>query len=136
MRNRRFILLAILSAVLALIFLLREPLRLTLREWTGFEPDRVGRYWDRRVELDLVALDRKRERAIIGEIKWSVRPVGEDVARDLEERAEGAEALGSFKKRYLLISRSGFTPGLARAASDRLLLVDLRALDLRRPTLG
>ncbi|MBI2845493.1 MAG: hypothetical protein HYX86_02995 [Chloroflexi bacterium] len=37
MRNRRFILLATLLAILALFFSLREPLRLTLREWTGEE---------------------------------------------------------------------------------------------------
>ena len=97
-----------------------------LREWLGFSPSFVGRYWDPAMEIDLVALDAERRTAGLCEVKWSTRPVGVDVARTLRAKAAAVPELSGCRCRFVLFSRSGFTSELARTAPEDLRLVDLR----------
>ena len=113
------------------VTILEQPF---VRDWLGFEAAVVGKYWDRSVELDLVGLDAKRERAVIGEVKWSRRPVGTNVAESLRTRSQAVSALHPMEKRYVLFSRSGFTDALNRSCPDDVLLVDFSTLELAAPT--
>ena len=86
----------------------------------------VGRWWTRHAEIDVVALGEKG--ALLGECKWSTRPVGPDVLSALRARSElfrGATDMGPDEPLWLaLFSRSGFTPDLAaEAETERVLLV-------------
>ena len=41
---------------------------------SGYE--RIGRYWDKDVEIDILATDDKGKNALLGEVKWTRNPVG------------------------------------------------------------
>jgi hypothetical protein len=83
-----------------------------------FRFDRVGRWWDRNEEIDLVALDEKENRILFGEAKWSVKPVGVNILEDLRRKSRLVDwRRASRKERFCLFSRSGFTEELLRVAS-------------------
>jgi hypothetical protein len=90
--------------------------------------DRLGRHWDREMEVDLVAM-REGSPVLVGECKWSRKPVGEDILAQLRQKA--ARLCGSGPTPLLaLFSRSGFTPAVWRQEREsELLLVDVRRLD-------
>lgn len=82
----------------------------------------VGRWWDREREVDLVGLGP--DALLVGECKWTSRPVGTSVLREL--RATTADLVAHYPGRhvvYALFARSGFTAELAAAAGDDVLLV-------------
>ncbi|MCX6371497.1 MAG: ATP-binding protein, partial [Actinobacteria bacterium] len=92
------------------------------RDLAGF----VAPWWTREAELDVVALGE--EGVLLGECKWSTRPVGLDVLNSLRTRRElFRAATGTGPKepaRLALFSRSGFTRGLlAEAKAEGVLLV-------------
>ena len=82
---------------------------------------KVGRWWDGRSEIDVVALDEKS--VLIGECKWSKHPVGPSVMAALASRQIPTEK--DKRRRHILFSRSGFVD---LKPSQDLLLVDLAAL--------
>jgi hypothetical protein len=80
---------------------------------------KAGRWWDRSSEIDLVALDDDQAGVLVGECKWSVRPVGVDVLTGLRRKAAGmALPYKRAEARYVLFSRAGFTPELTRLAGE------------------
>ena len=85
----------------------------------------VGRWWTRQAEIDVVALGE--EGALLGECKWSTRPVGLGVLSTLRARSElfrGETGMGPDEPlRLALFSKSGFTPDLlAEAEAEGVLL--------------
>jgi hypothetical protein len=74
----------------------------------------VGRMWDRRVEIDIVALDRRSRGALVGECRWRRARMGVEVLDDIGHRAARLESLSGFKLHYALFSRAGFTSGLEK----------------------
>ena len=71
---------------------------------------RIGRWWSGDVEIDLVAIDERQGTAYFVEAKWSKQPVGREVLRRLERKAEEFEwRRGERREVYVLYSRSGFT---------------------------
>lgn len=89
-----------------------------------FEVLDVGRIWDRRVEIDVVAIDRKSKVALVGECRWRRAKVGADVLDDLKARAAKLEKLRGYKLHTMLFSRAGFTAALTeRAKRERVRLV-------------
>ncbi|RMF38488.1 MAG: hypothetical protein D6759_00815, partial [Chloroflexi bacterium] len=94
-----------------------------------FEPDRVGGWWDRRGQVDVVALNRAERVILLGEAKWLNRPVGVDVLESLKRRGARAVPDPSWTVHYILFSRSGFTTELRRQAErERLMLVSLEEM--------
>jgi uncharacterized protein len=84
----------------------------------------VGRIWDRRVEIDVVAIDRKSKVALVGECRWRRAKVGVEVLDDLRARAEKLGKLRGYKLHYMLCSRAGFTSTLTeRAKREKVRLV-------------
>lgn len=86
---------------------------------------RIGRWWNRiGEEVDIVA-EGKGE-VLLGEVKWTREPVGQDLLADLQRKAGLIEGLRGRTVRFGLVSRSGFTEGLRKAAQEtRTLLLDL-----------
>lgn len=72
----------------------------------GWRPLRVGRYWDARTEIDLVAVDASGERAAFVECKWGRTVDVARVARRLREKARAVAPLAAASHRYLVISRT------------------------------
>lgn len=82
----------------------------------------LGRWWDRQDEIDLVALDEENRTIYFGECRWRGRPVGVKLLDELRGKAAKVDwRRESREERYLLFSRSGFTPAL-KARSDVMLI--------------
>ncbi|GAB4536070.1 MAG: ATP-binding protein [Anaerolineae bacterium] len=100
--------------------------RLGLAGGLPFLPLRVGSWWRANEEIDLMAIGQ--DSALLVECKWTNRPVGIDILRDLERKARlaGAE-LDTQRLLFGLCARSGFTPQVEEEAARRndLLLFDL-----------
>lgn len=99
--------------------------RLSAAGALGFQPTIVGSWWDGHDEIDVVAMGD--EGVLVGECKWSKRPVGENVLEDLLRRGQRFRASTSLAAtRHALFAQSGFTASLqARATDEGVLLVSL-----------
>ena len=92
-----------------------------------FNFTKIGRYWDSKDEIDIVALDPEGKNLILSECKYWAEPVGVSVLRDLEAKTDSvAWERDNRKVWYVLFSASGFTKELKALAQSRedLLLCD------------
>ena len=78
-----------------------------------FEMQKLGRWWDNREEIDIVAISE--EEMLLGECKWWDEPVGINVLRDLERKSAFID--NEDKKIYFAVfSKKGFTKELEQKA--------------------
>jgi hypothetical protein len=91
-----------------------------------FKYDKLGRWWYKDKEIDIVALDKKR--ILFGECKWSKNPIGIKTLIDLEEKAKNVREKGKKEERYILFSKSGFKKNLKELDRKDLILVDLEKM--------
>jgi uncharacterized protein len=83
-----------------------------------FLPERVGSWWDRDREVDVVAVSDADGALLLGECKWSVNPLGTDVLDDLRRKARLVDPGGRWPHvSYALFARAGFTPAAAVQAA-------------------
>lgn len=81
----------------------------------GFTPRTVGRWWNRQEEVDVMAVGEGD--LLVGECKWSSKPIGENILDDLLRKAAPLKAQNESKQfHYALFARSGFTPALQERA--------------------
>jgi hypothetical protein len=84
----------------------------------------IGRWWDRKTEIDLVGIDKEEKRILFGEVKWSGKAVGTDILRNLREKGNLSQWSNFEKIQYVIFSRSGFTEALMNEAkSDRSIIL-------------
>ena len=82
-----------------------------------FEPEKWGRWWDRKNEIDLVAINSSEKKALFIECKWSKRLVDIDVLTDLKNKASQVEWFKGEREDYFaIISKKGFTKRLVELA--------------------
>lgn len=106
-----------------------------LEKLTGtlpFDYERLGRYWDKNIEIDIMALDGEEKNVLLGEIKWQKKPVGIKTLGELREKAKKLKVLSDSRNYLLLISKSGFTRRLQEMADESVLLFDLRKWRIRK----
>jgi AAA+ ATPase superfamily predicted ATPase len=92
-----------------------------------FLPENIGAWWDREAEIDVLAISRTEKKALVGECKWSIRPVGVNVLEELKQKAQAFLKGGEIERPYYaLFSRAGFTPALkAQAQEDVVMLFNV-----------
>ena len=84
---------------------------------------KIGRYWDRQGEIDMIALDEENKELLVAECKWSTRPIGTNILHDLiQKRSRLPKKLDGFRTRYALFSRAGFTAAMKSIKREDLLL--------------
>jgi len=82
-----------------------------------FPFERVGRWWERENEIDLVALAQERKEILFGECKWSEKPLGTNIFAALKKKAGLVQwERGRRKNHFILFSRSGFTEDMIQLA--------------------
>ena len=82
-----------------------------------FEPEKWGRWWDRKNEIDLVAINSSEKKALFIECKWSKRLVDIDVLTDLKNKASQVDWFKDEREDYFaIISKKGFTKRLVELA--------------------
>lgn len=85
-------------------------------KWS-FLPERIGGWWSREAELDILAINQAGKIALVGECKWSVNPVGTNILEDLKRRTDTmTQESGIEHIQYTLFSRRGFTDALKEQA--------------------
>jgi len=93
-----------------------------------FLPERIGGWWDRDAEIDLLAISQTEKAALVGECKWSINPVGTNILEELKQKSQVLiERYGIQKLQFALFARSGFTNALKEQA--RLEGVELFTVD-------
>ncbi|PKO24097.1 MAG: hypothetical protein CVU38_00495 [Chloroflexi bacterium HGW-Chloroflexi-1] len=95
-----------------------------------FLPERIGSWWGREGEVDVVAVSDADGALLLGECKWSAKPVGVDVLDDLQRKAHLIDPKGRWPAvSYALFAKAGFTPAVVtRAAVEGVRLVGPDAL--------
>lgn len=91
---------------------------------------KIGRYWDKNQEIDICGVSEDGRAFLWGECRWRrTKMSAEDLGRLRDKVATVGVDRGA-KSTYLLCSRSGFTKGLERRASDEgVILWDAERLD-------
>jgi AAA+ ATPase superfamily predicted ATPase len=84
----------------------------------SFIPERIGGWWDRDTEIDVLAISQTEKAALVGECKWSVNPIGINVLEDLKQKTNALLQNNDIQKvQYALFSRTGFTSALQEQAT-------------------
>ncbi|KFI98047.1 ATP-binding protein [Bifidobacterium stellenboschense] len=101
--------------------------RQSLRGKLPYRVNRVGRWWDKTDEIDVVALDRTGRKAIAGECKFRNNPMDPAMLDVLRARAA---KLKVDERLLMMFSLHGFTPQLdaIAAADDAVRLVGMNDL--------
>ncbi len=107
-----------------------------LQQLLPFVPDNVGSHWDRRVQVDVVAINWRQKMVLLGECKWGNEPVGRNVITELVSqkapwlRQALPEEGRDWQLSYVCFARSGFTDAaVAESQTQGVRLVDLTELE-------
>ncbi len=95
----------------------RDIVREHQKEFFPFS--RVGRWWDRNEEIDLIGVNEHTNEILFGEVKWSTKPVGTNILADLKRKASlVAWGKPNRKEYFCLFSKSGFTDQMKHVAKE------------------
>lgn len=80
------------------------------KEWLWkqnlFNYDKIGRWWDKREEIDIIALNEKEKRILFAECKWQDNVDADKIIGELKRKASLVEWNGSRKESYALFAKS------------------------------
>lgn len=105
-------------------------MEMTVRNNMPFDVRKIGRWWDNKNEIDVVALGTKE--ILFGECKWSKQKIGRSILLELKEKAIHVKWGRLDRKEYFaLYSRSGFKDDLIREAETEknIILFDMSKAD-------
>jgi AAA+ ATPase superfamily predicted ATPase len=91
-----------------------------------FVLEKSGRWWDNKIEIDLVGFNKLEKKILFGECKYSNKVVGMNIYLELKEKAQKVDWYKDERQDYfVLFSGSGFTPELIDTAKkvENLILV-------------
>ncbi len=95
-----------------------EFLKEKIRHDDQIKFSKIGRWWYKEDEIDIVALNEKGNRIYLSECKWSKNKVGVDLFYDLKQKSEKVRWENDQRhEEFFLFSRSGFTEELKQHAS-------------------
>lgn len=107
-----------------------------MQQQLPFVPDAVGSHWDRRVQVDVVAINWRQKQVLLGECKWGNEPVGRNVIIELVTqkaprlRQVLPEDGRDWQVSFACFARSGFTDAaMTESQAHGLRLVDLDTLE-------
>ena len=101
--------------------------RLNRKERLPFHFTRIGRWWNKSIELDIMATEPTGTKILLGECKYRNTPFS---LSDFQKMKEKYQPSGSETKLYYqLFSKSGFSPDLKKlSATENLTLYDLKEI--------
>lgn len=94
----------------------------------GFNFKKIGRYWDKNMEIDIMG-ELDDNQMVFGGIKWLKTPCKKEVYYDLIKKAEILKLNKNII--YMIISRSGFSKALQDLSGEQLVLVELNNFYLK-----
>ncbi len=90
-----------------------------LKSYEGeiFPISKIGRWWDKNEEIDIVAFNVEGNNVLFGEVKWSNKRVGVNIYEDLKRKAQKIELnKGKRSEYFCLFSKRGFTKDMRQLA--------------------
>lgn len=93
------------------------------KDGLSFRPERIGSYWDKETQIDIMGVNHHDQAMILGEAKWTNQKMGIEVLNHLEEKAKRLMKQNGYYYRLALFSRSGFTEKLAESAKKKNVLL-------------
>lgn len=81
-----------------------------------FRPSTLGRWWEKNMEIDIVAADHERRNCLVGECKYRNEKVGLKVFRSLQAKCAHLPVADDAVFHYWLFSRNGFEDSVAELA--------------------
>jgi len=97
-----------------------------------FPVQRIGKYWDKNIEIDIVGLNEDTGQIAFGECKWQNRPVGRTVLYDLISKTKHVSWYEHDRQEFFLVfSKSGFTSAAKEFAQEKnIKLISIADLEL------
>lgn len=91
--------------------------------------DSIGSWWDKNGnEIDIIAQNKKEKTLLIGEVKWTNKPVETSVFDNLIAKSKYLNIAGKYI--YLIISKSGFTENCRKKMQEKnALYLDLKEME-------
>lgn len=80
--------------------------------------NKVGKWWDKHSEIDIVGVNDDEKFVVFAECKYKNSKVGIDVLNTLIEKADTIKEYKSYKKEYVIYSISGFDSKLLKVARE------------------
>ena len=80
--------------------------------------DKVGKWWDKEDEIDVVGIDNDSKILYVGECKFTNKKVGMQVLYDLKRKAEKIKEYSDYKKVYCLFSINGYEKELLKGRNN------------------
>ena len=95
-----------------------------------FNFERIGRWWNKEEEIDVIGLNDKTKQIIFGECKWSKNMVDTNVYYDLKRKSSKVKWNNATRKdHFILFSKSGFTKEMKNLAkSENVFLIEKETL--------
>lgn len=96
----------------------KVAMELLLRHSDMFFPfTKIGRWWDKSEEIDIVGINPTLNSIVFCEVKWSEKPVGIDIYEALKNKSQKVVWGKEERKEYFcLFSRKGFTDAMLKKA--------------------
>jgi uncharacterized protein len=107
--------------------------------------DQVGSYWDKTTQVDVVGINNMEKTLVLGECKWSPKPMDDAVLDTLRRKTEAVvPTQGNWQVAYVGMARGGWAKKAQTAASklmsneerngrnwrvSQMMLVDLAEID-------
>lgn len=90
-----------------------------------FKCDKIGKWWHKDKEIDIVALNEQTKQILFAECKWQDKVNAEKVLKKLKEKSQNVEWYNDKRKEYYAIFAKGFKE---RVKEPNLFLFDLNDL--------
>ncbi|MEW6418936.1 MAG: ATP-binding protein [Nitrospirota bacterium] len=85
--------------------------------YKGMKFNKVGRWWTKDAEIDVIGINEDENAILFAEVKWSEKPVGVNILNELKTKAEKVLWGNSeTSKHFALFSRKGFTNDMLKVA--------------------
>lgn len=82
-----------------------------------FPISKIGKWWEKNEEIDVIALNEEEKKILFGEVKWRNKPIGVNIYEDLKRKSQLVEwNKGKRKEYFCLFSKRGFTNNMKALA--------------------
>lgn len=100
--------------------------RLRTRALVGGTYTKIGSYWEKGIEIDVVAVDPVNKKIFAAECKYTSKRISASVLESLVDKCTRARGFTGYDVTYGIFSAGGFDDGLKKMAAERgVLLVDM-----------
>jgi len=98
---------------------------------------KIGRWWNRQEEIDIVGINEESGDILFGECKFTNKPVGIALYQDLLRKAQSVQWHQDKRREYfVLFSKSGFTDGMLSLAENNPQLILWQGLGIEATATG